>query len=70
MKYIIAKINPESTVYGCCPYVVESTHGRFTNGTRFDYGFMQVALSQGYLVTVLPQDKNKQKLKELESEAK
>jgi len=32
------------------PVVTESEHPRFTQGTRFDYGFLQVSLRDGYSV--------------------
>lgn len=34
--------------------VVYSTHERFTKGTRFDFGFLQVASKEGYIIEVLP----------------
>ncbi len=34
------------------PWVVRSNHPRFVPGTRFDYGFLQVALAQGYTVLI------------------
>lgn len=39
------------------PYVVEGNHPRFKTGTRFDYGFLQVALQDGYQVTIKPPKK-------------
>jgi hypothetical protein len=35
-------------------YVIASSHGRFDVGSRFDYGFMGIAVEQGYTITVLP----------------
>jgi hypothetical protein len=35
---------------GFIPCVTESNHPRFVVGTRFDYGFMCVALREGYRI--------------------
>jgi hypothetical protein len=35
-------------------YVLASSHDRFNLGSRFDYGFMGIAVDEGYTVTVLP----------------
>lgn len=37
--------------------VVESTHPRFIKGTRFDYGYAEIALEEGY--TIVPLTKRK-----------
>ena len=34
--------------------VVESNHPRFTKGTRFDFGFFNVATREGYAILSLP----------------
>lgn len=50
------------------PWVVTSTHKRFIPGTRFDYGFLQIALSEGYEVQIKQRDlrdANEQMLKDL-----
>jgi len=39
------------------PVVIASNHPRFKPGNRFDYGFLQVALAQGYTVIILPTGK-------------
>jgi len=36
------------------PIVIESDHPRFVVGTRLDWGFVQVALDNGYTVTIDP----------------
>lgn len=36
------------------PQVVTSTHPRFSANTRLDWGFVRVALRDGYRVTILP----------------
>ena len=33
---------------GTIPVVLKSNHKRFTKGTRFDYGFMMIALQNGF----------------------
>jgi hypothetical protein len=35
-------------------FVIESNHSRFVKGTRFDFGFLQVANREGYTVEVRP----------------
>ncbi len=35
------------------PWVTLSNHPRFVPGTRLDYGFLRVALAQGYNVLLL-----------------
>ena len=37
--------------------VIASNHPRYTPGVRFDYGFLQVALAQGYTIIILPTGK-------------
>ncbi len=34
--------------------IIYSTHKRFTEGTRFDFGFMTIASSEGYIVELWP----------------
>lgn len=34
--------------------VVESDHKRFAKGSRFDYGFFDVATNEGYTIILLP----------------
>ena len=34
--------------------VIYSNHKRFTEGTRFDFGFMQIASDEGYIIELLP----------------
>ena len=34
--------------------VLKSNHSRFTEGTRFDFGFLQIASKQGYIIEILP----------------
>lgn len=34
--------------------VFHSTHPRFVAGSHFDYGYLDIALNEGYVVTILP----------------
>ena len=36
------------------PYVTKSDHPRFSVGTRLDWGFVQIAIQDGYTVTIKP----------------
>ena len=54
MKFIVAQMKPENSIYGCAMRVIASSHGRFDIGSRFDYGFLAIAVSEGFVVTVLP----------------
>jgi hypothetical protein len=49
-KFIVAMLRPEGGQYNSCPYVIESNHPRFVAESRFDYGFLQIALAEGYNV--------------------
>jgi len=40
--------------YGKVMRVIESDHERFVNGSRFDYGFFNVATDEGYTIISLP----------------
>lgn len=40
--------------YGKAMRVVDSDHPRFTVGSRFDYGFLDIAVSAGYRVQIDP----------------
>ena len=43
------------------PYVEKSSHPGFQAGCRFDYGFLKVALREGYEVTILQAEGRKPK---------
>lgn len=43
---------PYAAMGNLIPIVVASDHPRFRPGTRLDYGFVQVALREGYNVTL------------------
>jgi len=57
-KEIIVKwIEEKEWGYGKAMRVIESTHPRFTEGTRFDFGFFNIATDEGYVITSYPMDK-------------
>ena len=57
MKTIIVKWVPEKEFgYGKAMRVVESDHGNFTKGSRFDFGFFGIATDEGYTIISLPMD--------------
>lgn len=45
------------------PFVIESNHPGFIRGARLDWGFLQVAIEDGYTVTVEPFEINKSNCK-------
>lgn len=55
-KYIVAQLERENSEYGSIPEVVISNHPRFVMGTRFDYGFLHIALDEGYTVFFIPRE--------------
>lgn len=54
MQTIIVKWKTEDSHYGNAMIVIESTHPRFTKGSRFDFGFFKVATEEGYTIISLP----------------
>lgn len=42
--------------YGKALRVIESNHPRFVVGSRFDYGFLDIASTQGYRIEIEPVD--------------
>lgn len=34
--------------------VITSNHPRFIEGTRFDFGFLEIASTEGYTIEILP----------------
>lgn len=56
MKYIVVQWKPEDSIYGKAMIVICSNHPRFSNSTRFDYGFLEIASCEGYAITVLPSE--------------
>lgn len=45
-------VEPYANAGDGIPVVVKSTHPRFVAGTRFDYGFLKIALREGYDVSI------------------
>lgn len=57
MKTIIVRwVTEEDYGYGKAMRVIESDHERFTKGSRFDFGFMDIATGEGYTIISLPKD--------------
>ena len=61
-KVIVAQyeadwVPPYSTLEGGIPVVIASTHPKYYPGVRFDWGFLQVAVAQGYTIVILPTGK-------------
>ena len=55
MKTIVVKwVKEEQWGYGKAMRVIESTHPRFTVGSRFDFGFFSIATDEGYTIISLP----------------
>jgi hypothetical protein len=54
MKYIAVQWQPQGSGYTRAMIVVCSNHPRFTNGSRFYFGFLEIASCEGYAITVLP----------------
>jgi len=58
MKTIVVKWVPETEFgYEKAMRVIESNHPRFTPGSRFDFGFFNIATDEGYTIVSLPMDK-------------
>ena len=56
MKTIIIRWIKEDSFYETAMRVIESDHPRFSNGTRFDFGFFSVATREGYTIISLPME--------------
>lgn len=57
MKTIVVKWVPEKEFdYGMAMRVIESDHPRFTIGSRFDFGFFNIATKEGYKIISLPME--------------
>ncbi len=55
MKTIVVKwISEEVYGYSKAMKVIESDHERFVPGSRFDFGFFNVATDEGYTIISLP----------------
>ena len=56
MKYITVQWKAEASHYKRAMRVICSNHPRFTNGSRFDFGFLDIASCEGYTIIVLPSE--------------
>lgn len=54
MKYIVVQWQPEEGMYHKAMRVLVSNHPRFLEGTRYDFGFLEISSCEGYTITVLP----------------
>lgn len=52
-------INKINTVYNSEMRVILSTHERFVVGSRFDYGFFNIATQEGYTIISIPAEEIK-----------
>ena len=50
MKTIVVRWVEEEGMYGKAMRVIESGHTRFSQGTRFDFGFFSVATMVNWLL--------------------
>lgn len=57
-KTIIVQWVKEEWGYGKAMRVVESDHPRVTVGSRFDFGFFNIATDEGYKIVSLPMSPN------------
>jgi len=57
-QYVADWVEPYAECGEGIPLVIVSNHPEYTSGTRFDYGFLQVALAQGYSILILPSGKS------------
>ena len=51
---VVQWVKEDAFGYGKAMRVVESNHPRFIIGSRFDYGFFNVASDEGYVILSLP----------------
>jgi hypothetical protein len=56
MKKIIVKwfVTQNDCVYSREMKVVYSNHEKFVTGSRFDFGFLNIASAEGYIIEILP----------------
>ena len=57
MKRIEVKwieLKEENPLYDKEMRVTKSTHSRFKEGTRFDFGFLSIASDEGYVIEIHP----------------
>ena len=55
-RFIIAEMGRDPFSSRKIPIVVESSHKRFTKGYRFDYGFLNLSIEEGYTVLIRSPD--------------
>lgn len=61
MKTIIVKWVPEKEYgYGKAMKVIISDHPRFAVGSRFDFGFFNIATEEGYMIISLPMNEKQE----------
>lgn len=53
-KMFLDDVEPYKHMNQKIPFVVESDHPRFVVGTQLGWGFVQVALKDGYRVEIIP----------------
>ncbi len=57
MKTIVVKwVEEKDFGYGMAMRVIESDHPRFVVGSRFDFGFFNIATMEGYKIISLPME--------------
>jgi hypothetical protein len=57
-KTIVVKWVEENSMYKKAMRVIESNHPRFVIGSRFDYGFFNIATDEGYTIISLPMQRS------------
>lgn len=53
-KMTLDRVQPYAKASWKIPIVTKSDHPRFIKGARFDWGFVQIALREGYTVEIVP----------------
>ncbi len=53
-RIVVQWIQEEGSIFGKGMRVVESNHERFIAGSRFDFGFFNIATDEGYAIVSLP----------------
>ena len=56
MRYIVVQWLPEASHYKKAMRVICSNHPRFIEDSRFDFGFLEIASCEGYIMTILPSE--------------
>lgn len=54
MKVIIVQWIKTENFYGAEMRIIKSDHPKFIERSRFDFGFFQIATSEGYTIISLP----------------